>query len=103
VELPRLKPLFEKYRDHGLEIVVIDRSNDTEGALQFIEENELDYRFLENGEEDREIVKKVFGVRTFPTSYLINSDDRVLHAHIGFNEGDEAVFEEQIRELLELD
>ena len=100
MELPRLKPIYEKHKANGLEFVVVDRTNDTEGALQFIEENGLEYRFLENGEEEGEVVKKVFGVRTFPTSYLINEEGRILYAHVGFNEGDEEMFDEEIDSIL---
>ena len=100
MELPRLKPLYEKYRDKGLEIVVIDRRNDTENALQFIEENELPYRFFENGEDEEEVVSKLFGVRVFPTSFVIDENGKVMYMHIGFDEGDENQFEEEILSLL---
>lgn len=100
MELPRLKPIYEKHKGNGLKFVVVDRTNDTEGALQFIEENGLEYRFLENGEEEGEVVRKVFGVRTFPTSYLINEGGRILYAHVGFTEGDEEIFDERIDSIL---
>ena len=100
MELPRLKPIYEKHKGSGLEFAVVDRTNDTENALQFIEENGLQYRFLENGEEEAEVVRKVFGVRTFPTSYLIDGDGKILYAHIGFGEGDEEIFDNQIDSIL---
>ncbi len=100
MELPRLKPIYEKHKGNGFEFAVVDRTNDTENALQFIEENGLEYRFLENGEEEAEVVRKVFGVRTFPTSYLIDGDGKILYAHIGFNEGDEEMFDEEIDSIL---
>jgi hypothetical protein len=100
VELPRLKPIYEKHKGNGLEFVAVDRTNDTEGALQFIEENGLEYRFLENGEEEAEVVRRVFGVRTFPTTYLINEESKILYAHVGFTEGDEEIFDEQIASVL---
>ena len=100
MELPRLKPIYEKHKGNGLEFAVVDRTNDTENALQFIEEQGLEYRFLENGEEEGEVVRRIFGVRTFPTSYLIDGDGKILYAHIGFNEGDEEMFDREIDSIL---
>lgn len=100
MELPRLKPVFEKYRSEGLEFAVIDRANDTENALEFIKQHGLEYRFFENGEEEAEIVRKLFGVRTFPTTYLVNGEGKILYAHVGFNEGDEEIFDSKIGSIL---
>ena len=102
MELPRLKSLYEKYRDQGFEIVAIDRSNDRERASVFVRENALPYVFLDNGTIDAdEIVGRVFGNRIFPTSYLLDRAGRILSVHIGFEEGDEAILEQELRPVLE--
>ena len=102
MELPRLEPLHQSYKDKGLTIVAIERSRDTERAKKFIAENKLTYQFLENGEGDAEVVRKVFGVTTFPTSFLVDREGRVMRVHVGFEAGDEKELEAQIRELLSL-
>ena len=102
MELPRLEPLYQSYKDKGLTIVAIERSRDTERAKKFIADNDLTYRFLENGEGDAEVVRKTFGVTIFPTSFLIDREGRVIHVHVGFEAGDERELESQIRELLGL-
>ena len=100
MELPRLKPLYEKLKSKGLEIIAIDRSRDTDNALEFIRNNKLPYTFLENGEGKEEVVKGLFGVRSFPTSFVIDRDGKIIGVHVGFDEGDEAAYEEQLLELL---
>ena len=100
MELPRLQPLYEKYRDQGLEIVAVEGKRDRERATKFIEENGLTYVFLENGEDDTEIAKNLFGVRGYPTSFIIDRQGRVMFYHLGFEKGDEDELEEQIQELL---
>ena len=102
MELPRLEPLHRSYKDKGLKIVAIERSRDTERAKKFIAENKLTYRLLENGEGDAEVVRRVFGVTLFPTSFLIDRDGRVIQVNVGFEAGDEKELESQIRELLGL-
>jgi len=100
VELPRLQPLYDRYKDQGFEIVAIERQRDTERATTFIEENGLTYTFLENGEEDGEVVRAVFGVRGFPTSFLVDRDGMIRYYHLGFEEGDEDQIAQEIESLL---
>ena len=88
MELPRLEPLWNKYRDKGLSIIAIEATGDRERAVKFIEENKLTYHMLE-ADEDKQIVKEKFGVKWFPTSYLIDREGRILICHVGFKAGDE--------------
>ncbi len=100
MELPRLQPLYEKYRDQGFEIIAVDGKNDTERATKFIEENGLTYTMLENAEGEDEIVGNVFKVRGYPSSFLIDREGKVMYFHFGFEAGDEEHLEEEILSLL---
>lgn len=100
MELPRLQPLYEKYRDQGFNVIAVEAKRDTERARKFISKHELDYTFLETGEGDDNVVRSLFGVRSFPTSFLVDREGRVMYYHLGFEEGDEAEIEEQIKTLL---
>jgi cytochrome c biogenesis protein CcmG/thiol:disulfide interchange protein DsbE len=100
VELPRLQPLYEQYKDQGFEVIAVDGKRDTERATKFIEENGLTYTMLENGEESDEIVGSMFKVRSFPSSFLIDRDGKVMYFHLGFEAGDEEHLEEEINTLL---
>ena len=100
MELPRLQPLYEKYKDQGFEIIAVDGKRDTERATKFIEENGLTYTMLENAEDEAEIVGKIFKVRAYPSSFLIDREGKVMYFHLGFEEGDEEHLEEEILELL---
>jgi peroxiredoxin len=100
VELPRLQPLFETYKDQGFNVVVVDGKRQTELAKKFIDKHGLTYTALENGEDDAEVVKNVFGVQSFPTSFLIDREGRVMYSHLGFEAGDEEHLAEEIESLL---
>lgn len=100
MELPRLQPLYEKYKDQGFEIIAVDGKRDTERALKFIEDNGLSYTLLENGNTELEVADRLYRVIAYPSSFLIDRDGKVMYYHLGFEAGDEARFEEEIRSLL---
>lgn len=102
MELPRLKPIYERLHELGLEVLAIDSIPDSEGALRFIEEQELPYRFLENGKGNEDVAYGLFGVCSYPTTYLINEEGKIMYAHVGFDEGDEEKYEREILNLLDL-
>ena len=100
MELPRLQPLYEQYKDQGFEVIAVEAKRDTERAKKFIEEKGLTYTVLENGEDDQEIVGSIFKVRSFPSSFLIDREGKVMYFHLGFEAGDEEHLEEEIQSLL---
>ena len=98
MELPRLEPLWSKYKERGFSVVVLESARDTDRAKKFIEENKLTYHLLET-EEDNDVVDNMFNVHVFPTSFMVDKEGRVMYCHIGFEEGDEATIEKEILTL----
>jgi peroxiredoxin len=89
VELPRLQPLYEQFKDEGFEVIAVEAKRDTERATKFMQENGLTYTMLENAEGEQEIVGSLFKVRSFPSTFLIDRDGKVMFFHLGFEPGDE--------------
>ena len=56
---------------------------------------------VENGSDDKEVARKLFSVRAFPTLFLVDKNNKVQYYYLGF-EGDEEIheLEEQIKTLL---
>jgi peroxiredoxin len=98
VELPRLETLWKKYRDKGFSVVAVEATRDRKRAVEFIEKNGLTYHLLE-AEEEKIVVKKKFGIKWFPTSYLIDREGRIMICHVGFRAGDEVELEREILRL----
>ena len=98
MELPRLEPLWKKYRDKGFSIVAVEATQDRARAVEFIEKYNLSYHLLE-AEEEKLVVKKQFGIKWFPTSYLIDREGRIMICHVGFRAGDEIELEREILKL----
>lgn len=98
MELPRLETLWQKYRDQGVAIVAVEAVRDRERAVKFIEEKKLDFPLLEN-DENNDVVRGTYGVRSFPTSFMIDREGRIIYCHVGFEPGDEEKLEKEILEL----
>ena len=100
MELPRIEAFYNKYKGQGFRIVAIDSLNMTEQAQQFIKENELTYTFLENGEGEENFVHNIFGVRTFPSTFIIDPEGKVRYFHLGYSASIEEKIEKEILSLL---
>lgn len=95
MELPRLESLWQKYRDRGLSIIAVEATRDRERAQSFIAKHGLTYHLLEANEE-KQAVKDRFGIKWFPTSFLVDREGRIMICHVGFTPGDEAGLEREI-------
>jgi peroxiredoxin len=100
VELPRLNPLYEKYKDRGLEIVAVEGFRMEKLAKKFIEENQLKFKFVQDNEEDDAVVRKIYKVNGFPTTLVIDRSGKVFYSHLGFEAGDEENLEKEILSLM---
>jgi peroxiredoxin len=101
VELPRLQTIWENHRDKGFEVIAIESNRETGRAKKFIDETELGFTCLENGEGESEVVEGVFQVWGYPSSFIVDREGRIMFYHVGFDEGDEKVIEEEVLSLLE--
>ena len=98
MELPRLEILWQKYRDQGVAVVAVEAVRDRERATKFIDEKKLSFHLLEN-DETNNVVRDTYGVRSFPTSFMIDREGKIIYCHVGFEPGDEAKLEKEILEL----
>lgn len=100
--MPRLEPIWKKYRDQGLSIVAIDINQRGKAALKFIEEKNLSYIFLETHVGPDDPMQKVFNVKALPVNMIVNNEGKILFLHDSFTEGDEVRLENEIRIALGL-
>lgn len=79
-ELPAMKQLYEAYKDSD-EVAVItvvypsaDREKDVEGIKAYLKEHEIDFPVL--FDEDGSVFSQ-YGIRSFPTLFMIDKDQSV--------------------------
>ena len=101
MELPRLEPIWNRLKDAGLSVLAIESQRETEAALEFIRAEGLSYTLVEDIEGEHTVIADTLQIYGYPTSFLIGRDGRIMFAHVGFDEGDERILEEEIRRLLD--
>lgn len=100
--MPRLEPIWQKYKDKGLAVVAVETNQRGKAALKFIEEKKLTFHFLETHVGPDDPIDKVFHIKGLPLSMIIDAEGRILFLHSGFKEGDEAKLEKMVQKTLGL-
>lgn len=85
-ELIALEPLYQRFKEKGLEIIAVDIHADNPNALMFLARNDLSYIFLEGIYRDATEVYKIEGT---PSLFLIDRQGVVRKYYAGFDAGDE--------------
>ena len=71
-----------------------------DAARKIISEKGLTYTFLAKGKGSNDVVKNIFQINSFPTTFILDEEGKIIYAHEGFNEGDETILEQEIQILL---
>jgi thiol-disulfide isomerase/thioredoxin len=79
-ELPKLKAVYAKYRDHGLVVIGVsfDKANAEAKLRAFIEENDLDWIHHYDGRGWQNEIGQRFAIRAVPTVFLLNREGVVV-------------------------
>ena len=96
--MPRIEPLWRKYRGRGLSVISINTYPDEEGALEFFEQHDLTFpQLVDRGKVYKEGQLRIYG---HPATLILDSELRITSFKLGFEEGDEVKLEERIVRLL---
>ncbi len=97
MEIPQLIELADRYKDRLLIIGVSMDDSPAEEVKQFAKEAGINYPIVMGG---REMIAEFGGVPGLPTSYILNSDSRVVQKHVGLYPP--IVYDNEVRALLGL-
>jgi len=96
-EMPQLNRLYEKYRASGFVLFGVNVDEDVRNAAGT--SSRLGLRFPVLLDTDKK-VSRLYDLSTMPSTVLIDRDGRVRYIHLGYKDGYEQTYENQIRELL---
>mgnify|MGYP006288472767 FL=1 len=97
-EMPSMQTLYDELAEEGLEMLAVNVLEDAETARGFIEEQGFTYPVLldTNG---RVMIR--YGVRAYPTTYIIDREGNVLGVRPGFHDWGTEAMVASVRQLLE--
>jgi len=75
---PKMKDLYVKYRDQGLEIVGISLDQDRAALEQFIREQELPWVQTFSGQAWADPTAQIYGVDAIPSVWVVGRDGKVI-------------------------
>ncbi len=96
MEIPGFVQLYERYKDEGLEIVGISLDRDGWNAvIPFMEQYGVNYTVVLG---DQNVVMRYGGIRSIPTTFVINKNGQVVDRVVGYRPPD--YFENEVVQLL---
>ena len=87
-EHPRLKALYRKYKDLGLEIVGISFDNNIASWKKAINDDKLEFTQLIDKKGVSGELGKFYGIEGIPTFFLIDKNGRLVKDHITLSEAE---------------
>jgi len=101
-EMKKLKKIYKKYHEQGLEILAIsvDDTKTVSSVPGFI--NSRRYPFTVLLDTNNEVMQ-LFQANNPPYTALLNAQGKMVYTHSGYRKGDETKIEQKILKLLESD
>lgn len=91
-EIPKFKEIYDKYRDHGFELVGISIDKNHESWLKAINNHQLEWPQLID-RENESIANSHFAVTAVPTTFLLDPDGKIMIRNIKGEELDKKLAE----------
>ena len=94
---PWLNQMQERYGDNGLKVIAINLDKNKAHAAKFLERVPASFDIAYDPEGS---VAEAYSLKVMPSSYLIDRQGNLIHAHKGFKSSDGSRMENMIIELL---
>ena len=95
---PWLNEMQERYGEDGLKVIGINVDKDKAMAEKFLEHVPASFDIAYDPEGE---VADLYSLKVMPSSFLIDRDGNLVHAHKGFKTNDGSRMEDMIRDLLD--
>jgi hypothetical protein len=94
-----LDKLGRQYAGQDLVIVAVNTGESKARYREFIESRHYDY--LQWTRDSTREISKLYQVRGIPVTYLLDAEGIIRYAHVGYGEGMDRAFAQEIELLLE--
>jgi peroxiredoxin len=96
--LPELEKLRQQLPADQFQIVAVNLDEDQKKALRFLERHPVGYP---SGSDPKGSLPDKYGLKTMPTSYLIDRNGVVRVVHEGYRDGDMKKIKSEVRKWVE--
>jgi thiol-disulfide isomerase/thioredoxin len=96
-EMPLLSELHEQYRDLGFTVLGVNVEADTRKARKLLEDAPVSFPVLFDSDS---VVSREYDVVAMPSTVLVDRNGKLRYLHKGYKPGLEAVYQQQVRDLL---
>ena len=97
IEMPSMERLYTEFKEDGLVILAVNLGESSAIAGEFMKSNNLSFPVLL---DEDQTVAAIYGVRSIPTTYLIDRDGNILGMAVGAREWDSLSFRKLFKEIL---
>jgi len=96
-EMPVLSELHDKYRSLGFTVLGVNVESDTDKARKLLEDQPVSFPVVFDSDS---VVSKQYDVVAMPSTVLVDRDGNMRYLHKGYKPGLEAVYQQQVRDLI---
>ncbi|MBF0517504.1 MAG: TlpA family protein disulfide reductase [Nitrospirae bacterium] len=97
-ELPSMNKLYLKYKQKGLEVVAVGLDNSPAKVKKFVAKNPFNFTIVTD--PDKHVAKKLYKVSAQPTTYLINTEGKIVQKYFGSVDWSDDKVQKEIQALL---
>lgn len=94
---PWMESMYDRYKDFGFEIVAISLDQKPDLVKNFLKSHPASFTILQDVDGGS---AENFKVKGMPSSYLVDRKGNIRVRHAGFNDGDKAGLEAEIKKLI---
>lgn len=96
-ELPKLEELHAKYKDLGVTILGINIDESRELSQKLLKDVEVSFPILYDHDNK---VSEPYDIKAMPSTFMIDKSGNFRYLHLGYLDGYEVAYENQIKSLL---
>ncbi|MBD3161955.1 MAG: redoxin domain-containing protein [Candidatus Eisenbacteria bacterium] len=98
MEFPHLQEIYAEHGGADFTILAVEVSNRPEMAKEMVDEIGAEFPVLV---DEDEAAGESYGLRGYPTTWMIDREGRIVFQHLGFSPGDQAMLRAEVELLLE--
>ncbi len=88
---PKVKDLYERYKDYGVEIFSVNTESDRERWLEYIDKNNIDDWINVNDIKNRSGFRDKYDIYSIPLIFLIDENKKILAKQIGVEQVEDII------------